>query len=475
MRRPAAAAPSIDTMMRPRQQRLCSCVNDRHHPRPGSGRVQRSRSGLVLAVLVSSGLLSACTTNSPPLASSSPCCHVLLGNIPAAGGSSIRQSFRVDPEPQGAWSPIEDVTASGPVTFAQVYDVAQAAVMASPLNMAGRETHELYVGGPGALLGYRHQDENGKFGAFFTLPSSVPADGDGGPLGTSKFHSVPFSRVAATMVGQDLEVCAIGHRGSTGFGEIYHATRIRAPGATPGGGSVSEGAHWAVGGNATDIWDDIGLGGAGQGDGDGFRDVGCATVNNPATDAEELNVCAVSGSGSLFHSVRGADGKYSPFVDVGKLAGLRSYFGEVSCAGEGKLLYLVATHVKDLDALAPVRAEFTVHTPAGWRPFTDVRTAASTPLSDLDTVNDVAIGFCNTGVPPSPPQNASQLNIVLLRASGTPVFGKVTNTVFTQGATTWSPLLPPSSWMPREIIPDSVPSAEGKYTGISLVERPFRP
>lgn len=418
----------------------------------------------------------------PPPVQSQPCCRILL----AYSRGTTREAVRIGPEPQGTWSSIRDIlgpafplpTSPQPPLISLTIDVAHAAVIGSPLYAAARQAHELYASNSGSLL-YRHQDGNGQFGGLVTLPQMVSVPGNG-PLGSSSQKSASFYRVSATPAGQDLDVCVVGSPTDVAGDEtkwsLYHARRMGLPPEQP------EVDRWAAGGNTGNIWDDIGLSGAGQAGHRGFRDVGCASVTDPATGAEQLNVCAVTMDGRLVWSARAADGSYSSFIDVGKQLGVgNGSFARVSCVGRDNILYLAATwgQKSGSDAFTEDEptAKLTFHTPNGWLPFVDVRTAASTPLSDLKPIRDVAIGFCNAGVTDDPRQ--LQLNIVLLRANN-----EVTTTVFTQGPQEWSPLQPASQWMPRETLnerlrPEPVSPlsiyATNIYKGISVAEQPFLP
>jgi hypothetical protein len=493
----SAPLPPIQFQQHHRQATTATPNNKRSHNHQPSRRIRAVKMraliplqlrvvGVVIGAVIVTGLASSCGPSSPSQVQSQPCCRILL----AFPQGATREAVREGPEPQGTWSPIKDVlgppspqsgTRSSSSAFN--YDVALAAVMGSALAPAARETHELYAN-PGARVRgnpfYRHQDSNGRFGGIVALPNVVPVPGNG-PLGSSSERSARFIRVSATMAGQDLDVCAVASSLDSMEDQtkwrLYHARRMGLP------ADQAEGDRWAVGGNTGNIWDDIGLSGAGQADNRGFHDVGCASVTDPVGGAEQLNVCAVTWNGHLVWSARELDGSYSSFADVGKQLGVEDgNFANVSCVGRDGLLYMLATWGQKSGVLGITEdeptAKFTVHTPNGWRPFIDVRAAASTPpANDLGPVRDVAIGFCNAAVPADPRQ--AQLTIALLRASNA-----VTTTVFTQALQVWSPLQPASSWMPRDTVNDPArpnpnspfsDHATNIYSGISVAEQPFLP
>jgi hypothetical protein len=433
------------------------------------------------AILVA--VLPACSSDSPPLRPSNPCCHILLAGYEQDNGA--QQSYRRGPEPQATWSKVENVLAPTPPLVGllpgRVLDVTQSSVVGTELSKSLRQTHEIFAtGGSTGSLRYRNQDQSGTFGGLITLPNAVPFPGGGGPLGSSGIRFADFFRVSSTMSEQNLHVCAVGSprkNGTVGSGDkfyLYHARRAWMPAEKSDGTPVTESERWAVGSNVSEIWDDVALDGAGERDAE-FHDVSCVSRTDPQSGVERLNVCAVTMDGRLLHSARNTDGSYSPFVDLGKLFGDDDSYFQVSCTSKDGIIYLVATAAQSLHPGAgEPTAKFAVRTATNWRLLADVRIAASVPpFSDLGPVYDVAIGFCNMGVGSDP--RYSQLNVALLRGTSPAGKGPVTTAVFTQAAQTWSPLWPPSQWMPSETIPNPASSPDGTYGGISLAEQPFLP
>jgi hypothetical protein len=234
--------------------------------------------------------------------------------------------------------------------------------------------------------------------------------------------------------------------------------------------TTTEAARWTA-------WDDVGLDGGGNPG--TFLDVGCAAVTNPATDIEELHVCAVTQDGHLWHTFGPAKPpyiglSYAPFVDVEGLAGEVGDFTRVACTGLGSRLFLVGVTREG-------GAWFSIQQQTRWRPFEDVKAAISAPFSDLGVMADVAIGFCNAGVAADPSRDVAQLNVVLLEEHGPNSggrFKRVIYSVFTSSPQSWSLGRPPSLWMPRGEIATATPlqpGDENDYRGISLAERPFLP
>jgi hypothetical protein len=101
-----------------------------------------------------------------------------------------------------------------------------------------------------------------------------------------------------------------------------------------------------------------------------------------------------------------------------------------------------------------------------------------TPASNSTGVDDVALGFCNAGVPADPPRDVAQLNVVLINNPDTTNVlhaRDIVYTVFTSSLRQWVPGQPPSLWMPAMSIPTALPYTDRLYMGISVAERPFLP
>jgi len=100
--------------------------------------------------------------------------------------------------------------------------------------------------------------------------------------------------------------------------------------------------------------------------------------------AGELHVCAVSSDGRLWHTIRGAGGRWKPFADVEGEAGEQGTF---TCASSGELQGLlhvggVTTNgeqwhtIRAFDGTRPLPFGQTVR---GWQGFGDVGTQATQP------------------------------------------------------------------------------------------------
>lgn len=328
-----------------------------------------------------------------------PRCRILAVRAKTAGGDkSLWNTERVAPIPQGNWSAMTTVSPSIlPSGFWVLSDLDEVTI---PQGSAyGCEEAHLVLAVNARSIGtsfpdellYKRQRANGTWNAFTTLSAGL-----GGTF--SPGRPFRFSRVSATKVDVDLHVCAVTSA-PTGVslppGKVFHAFRRHSSSADAAGDELGQ---WTG-------WSDVGaLTGTDPGK---IVDVACAGAVNPTTRSEELHLCVVTSDGRLLHSIRNAAAAWAPFGDAGQNAGHTGSFVRVACASHGGQLHVVAV-------TSAGRALYTIRTATAWRPFEDVQDAASAPLSSLDKVSDVAIGFYNEGLP----NNQWQLNVVATTSAG---------------------------------------------------------
>jgi hypothetical protein len=320
-------------------------------------------------------------------------------------------------------------------------------------------------------LGEIVQDNMGNWGTGFApLNALVPAGLSGGPLGSDLGRTASFRRISAAVVGGVLNACAVEDKG-----QIELNRRVN--GAWRGWTDAERAMSGKTGIIPDGQFNDVGK----------FVDVGCASVLNPATGMEEMHICGVTDDGKLWHAIETAPFVFTSFADVQNAISQVGQFIRVDCAGNGSQLQLVGV-TKD------GRAWHTIRVPSGaWQPFENVADQAnSNGLLNTFTgsFGDVAIGYCNDGVPPSNTSDVSQLNVVF--TSPTPVAGgggiiftiRAANTIHWNGALTaqhWRPLQDISTMIEgpsdvtnianRQALDPGSPS----WDSFSIGRRPFSP
>jgi hypothetical protein len=216
-----------------------------------------------------------------------------------------------------------------------------------------------------------------------------------------------------------------------------------------------------------------------------FVDVACASVVNPATGLEELQVCGVTDDGHLWHSVESPPRTFTHFADVEYANGRDvGTFKRVDCAGNKGQLHLVGVTTSG-------RAWHTIRIPGGWSGFEDVLDQAPadpstlTPPGSHGGMLDVAIGFCNDYVPADGPRDVSQLNVVLTEDGGQRGDSRIWHTIRATNTVAWSPGSVPTHWRPMRdlgpiinhdsLTPVPATTVSTLWGGFSVGFRPYRP
>jgi hypothetical protein len=159
----------------------------------------------------------------------------------------------------------------------------------------------------------------------------------------------------------------------------------------------------------------------------------------------------------------GRFGSWTPFDDVEGHIGDLGEFVKVDAAANGGQLHIVGV-------TRTGRAWHSIRIPTQWRAAEDVVIAVPSPFTNLTPVDDVAIGFCNEGIPPDGPRDVSQLNLVLVMG------GKLQHTVRATRPIAWTPLSPPTQWKPFTNLNQAAGfPGGGILTSPSISERPFQP
>ena len=346
-----------------------------------------------------------------------------------------------------------------------------------PLAQGGHEVHILAVifsmmnvANFGFDLAEIVQGSNGVWGPFRRMDALVPSGMSGGPLGSDLGRSASFQRISSAVVSGVLNACAVEDKGQI---ERNRLVNSQWEGWTDVERATSGKTGIIPDGQFTDV---------GQ-----FVDVGCASVFDPASGAEQLHVCGVTADGKLWQSRETSPGMFAPFVDVQAGAGKVGDFTKVDCAGNKSQFHLVGI-TKD------GRAWHTILIPSGaWRPFQNVfDQAQSNGLLSTFSGNfaDLAIGFCNDGVPPNAPSDVSQLDVVFtsLAPAGN---DQIWLTIRAINPVRWNGMLAAQNWKPLKDISSLVerPSdaqnvkdtlargaASGTFwKGFSVGARPFAP
>jgi hypothetical protein len=417
----------------------------------------RAPAACLAALLLSVPVLASCDGVGKPGVTARPerpCCHLLVTKISPTTTTNLatEESIREGPGKTAAWSMLAttfpDTTASFPAADVDELAIAGGLHEIHVVYVVGPNLGQLpFVGGvaPGSIA-HAVQSYDGGWSAFF-LPNRLVTTGQpGGPLGGDLGRQASFLRVSTASVKFELNVCAVEAQG-----QLEHAIRASVP--TPSDGStIPESRRWEIG------WTDVERAGAGEKG--KFVDVGCAGVYNPATNAEELHICGVTDNGHLWHSIVTGT-SYAPFGDVEGQAGEKGDFVAVDCAPNASQLHLVAVN-KD------GRVFHTVRIASGTlSPFEDVLNASAAPFSYLGKARDVAIGFCNAGIP-TDGSDLSQLNVV---TTGDDVL----HTIYSVNKVDWGGLAGERHWMPQVSLASKTGMGNGNWFGFSVASRPFFP
>jgi hypothetical protein len=303
------------------------------------------------------------------------------------------------------------------------------------------------------------QDADGLWRSPRTLDNTVPSGQTGGPLGTDRGRGGIFERVSAATVEGKIHICAV-----EADGQIER--------------NIFDPAN--AGPDPFDGWTDIEMKlGSDRGR---FVDVACASVVNPATTLEELHICGVTNDGGLWHSVESPSRTFTVFGDVKGVSGDVGQFNRVDCAGNKSQLHLVGV------TRNAVKAWHTIRIPTAWSPFANVLDQA-TGGPTAGYFLDVAVGFCNDGVPPSGNSDVSQLNVVLTgpptQISGpSPRPSGIWHTIRSTNPVQWTPQANATNWRPMQdlspILNHTVSSPDPTsdprtWKGYSVGFRPMRP
>lgn len=418
----------------------------------------RTRVGHALAArriapaLLASWFLLGCHPQStaPTILPLDPCCSLVIAEPIGTGFGSndlLVSQRRGDPA-LDQWTRLQSQAGAFQASFrgfgfgTTLEDLKAVDV---PLAQGGHEVHilavifsQVNVANFGFDLAEIVQGSNGAWGPFRRMGALVPSGMSGGPLGSDLGRSASFQRISAAVVSGVLSACAVEEKGQIERNRLVN-------GQWQGWTDVERATSGKTGiipdGQFTDV---------GQ-----FADVGCASVFDPASGADQLHVCGVTTDGKLWQSRETSPGILAPFVDVQAGAGKVGEFSKVDCAGNKSQLHLVGI-TRD------GRAWHTILIPSGaWRPFQNVfDQAQSNGLFSTFSGNfaDVAIGFCNDGVPPSGASDVSQLDAVFtsIAPAGN---DQIWLTIRAVNPVRWNGLLAAQNWKPLKDIS-------------SLVERP---
>lgn len=381
---------------------------------------------------------SYCTTNGPMPAPFSPVCHVLCTETRLGALGRTAGPFRMGQAEADTWSAWNPGLAPSAPRIAGGADVDQ--VWIRNLDEPGK--HDVFRGDVvGGDLLYTHQKFDGTWTPAMLLNPTL------------RFPAPPsFARVSLASVNQELHICGV-----TGNGDMFHSSRRKnVAGGDPGAEVFSRIF-------STDVESVAGERGR-------FVDVGCAGVLNPTTGQDELHVVGVTDDGRLWHTIAsgvgvtlGLFGSWTPFDDVENHIGDLGEFVKVDAAANGGQLHVVGV-------TRTGRAWHSIRIPAQWRAAEDVVIAVPSPLTNLTPVDDIAIGFCNEGIPPDGPRDVSQLNVVLVMG------GKLQHTVRATHPIAWTPLSLPTPWKPfTDLNLAAGFPGGGTLASPSISERPFGP
>jgi hypothetical protein len=314
------------------------------------------------------------------------------------------------------------------------------------------ETHLALVGAPAPA--------GGTWTSFISL-----SDTDIGVASGTIIPGRPlrFSKISLARVDAQVHLCGITKQfaertfSTRESGILAHVVRTyRAP--EEPGTEFPERSQWGVFENVSTLSGNVG----------NFVDVGCAGVINPATGFEELQVCAVTEDGRLWHTLRNSPTNWTPYSDVQAQAGNVGPLRAIDCAADGNLLHVVAVSRNG-------RAYYTIRNAAGtWRPFEDVQNAATAPLVEVGDgkIYDVGIGLYNDGLP----AGQWQLIIVATPDPKVPlprVPGDTFYTVRSSQPVVWQPAaVRPSLWKPWTWLDGEAYSDGGKLFATSVAWRP---
>jgi hypothetical protein len=340
------------------------------------GHVARLASALCALALLA-GATSCGTQPATQSLKYNPCCALVVGANP---DGLLRTSRLFISQRRGAptddqWGLLGDTHIPPPATpgpdfvWPLLGDVKEVAV---PTGGNGFQVHDLIVLADGTFADMI-QNADGLWrppDVFRGPAATVPTGQSGGPLGADRGRVARFKRVSGAVVEGKLHICATETNGQVERNIFDPATD-----------------HF-------EGWTDIEMT-SGKEAGD-FTDVACASVVNPTTGLEELQVCGVTGDGHLWHSLESPPRTFSPFADVEYANGQDvGNFKRVDCAGNKGQLHLVGVATGG-------RAWHTIRIPSRWSGFEDVLdqappdpTAQATPGTHGGMI-DVAIGFATT-------------------------------------------------------------------------------
>jgi hypothetical protein len=380
-------------------------------------------------------ILSSCAgptgTLTTPAAPARPCCHIFTSHEVGSGNTELVQAVREGTGLQAEWSKLSETSAMGGRGFA---DLDEVAIFGASIP-GFHEVH--FVGLVRGDLVHARQGFDGSWSAISLLSNLVAKGEPGGPLGSDIGREAYFSSVSVSSVNETLHICA-----SEDEGQFEH--------------------------NQGEGWLDVER--ASSGENGNFFDVACAGVLNAEKNREELHLCGVTTDGHLWHSINQEE-SYLPFGDVESQAGEIGNFNRVDCAGNGTVLHLVGV-------TSAGNVWHTIRTKTGeWRAFEEVRTVASPSNQAFDErILDVAIGFCNEGVPPDAPHDVSQLHIVMKAPL------QLFYTIRSANLIHWNESAEPSHWKTiKKIEPgwnpwtNGSPSVAWTVGGFSVASRPFFP